>query len=431
MQHLSEKQFEDYSRQQLQASELLTVTDHIGECDECRRRIESGVNTDAAFFALRAEIFHEVAEPDPHLTTEQIAEYVDKNLSGEELLVYDDHLAACGRCALAVEDMRNFRNEIAPSLDRQYDPVPTPAATESWWRRTQTTLFSLFRLSPIPAFGGAALAVVLLAVISWLMLRKQSERYPAREIAVAPAPTSQPSSVPSPVPSATGPTALVAQLNDGERPLTLDREGRLSGADNLPSNYQNMLKKALVSQRIERSSQLKELTQRSSSLMGSSNVRTEFSLIDPVGTVLLTDRPTFRWSSMEGASYVVEVYDSKFNLLAKSLQLTNNSWTMPQSLARGEIYSWQVKAAKDGQEFTSPRPPAPQAKFRVLDQTKANELAKAKRTYGSSHLTLALLYADAGLLKESEQQLRILLKANPNSEIVRNLLRQVQTLQRD
>ena len=427
MQHLSEKQFEDYSRQQLQASELLTVTDHLSECDECRRRIESGMNTDAAFFALRAEIFREAAEPAPHLTTEQIAEYVDKNLSGEELQVCNDHLAACDRCALAVEDVRNFRNEIAPSLDRQYDPRPTSAPTES---RTQTTLFPLFRLSPIPAFGGAALAVILLAIIGWYMFRKQSEQHPAQEIAVAPAPTSQPSSVPSPVPSATEPAPLVVQLNDGEVVLTLDREGKLSGADNLPSSYQNMVKKALVSQRIERSSQLKELTQRSSSLMGSSNVRAEFSLIDPVGTVLLTDRPEFRWSSLEGASYVVEVYDSKFNLAAKSLQLATNSWTTPQSLARGEIYSWQVKAAKDGQEFTSPRPPAPQAKFGVLDQTKANELAKAKRAYGSSHLTLALLYADAGLLKESEQQLRILLKANPNSELVRNLLRQVQTLQK-
>ena len=163
--------------------------------------------------------------------------------------------------------------------------------------------------------------------------------------------------------------------------------------------------------------------------MGSANTKAEFSLIGPVGTVLLSDRPTFRWSPLEGASYVIEVYDSHFNLVAKSLQLTTNSWTTPQSLARGQLYSWQVKAGKDGQEFTSPRPPAPQAKFRVLDQAKANELGKAKRAYGSSHLTLALLYADAGLLKESEQQLRILLKANPNSEVVRNLLRQVQALQ--
>src|SRR5690348_8220264 len=37
---------------------------------------------------------------------------------------------------------------------------------------------------------------------------------------------------------------------------------------------------------------------------------------------------------------------------------------------------------KDGQEVTSPRPSAPQAKFRVLDLARANEIAKAKRDYG-------------------------------------------------
>ena len=120
---------------------------------------------------------------------------------------------------------------------------------------------------------------------------------------------------------------------------------------------------------------------------------------------------------MEGATgYVVEVYDDQFKLVASSPQLTNRSWTTPQSLPRGKVYSWQVKAIKDGQEITSPRPPAPQAKFRILDQAKANELARAKRAYGSSHLTLGLLYAEAGLLKEAEQEFRLLLRANPNSD---------------
>ena len=89
-----------------------------------------------------------------------------------------------------------------------------------------------------------------------------------------------------------------------------------------------------------------------------------------------------------------------------------------------------MKAIKEGQEITSPRPPAPQAKFRVLDQSKANELARAKRAYGSSHLTLALLYAEAGLLKEAEQELRQLRRTNPNSELANKLLRQVQSLRR-
>jgi hypothetical protein len=225
------------------------------------------------------------------------------------------------------------------------------------------------------------------------------------------------------------PAPVVAQLNDGEGVLSLDQEGKLSGADTLPPAYQNLVKKALTSQRIERSSQLQGLTRPPSSLMDSDNQSREFSVLEPVGSVSWADRPAFRWSAMEGATgYVVEVYDDQFKLAASSPQLTNRSWAIPQPLPRGKIYSWQVKAIKDGQEITSPRPPAPQAKFRILDQAKASELARAKRTYTSSHLTLGLLYADAGLLKEAEQEFRLLLRSNPNSPVARTLLRQVQSL---
>ena len=152
-------------------------------------------------------------------------------------------------------------------------------------------------------------------------------------------------------------------------------------------------------------------------------------MLEPVGNVLLTDRPAFRWSAMEGATgYVVEVYDDQFKLVASSPQLTIAHGPHRNHLARGNVYSWQVKAIKDGQEITSPRPPAPQAKFRILDQAKANELARAKRAYASSHLTLGLLYAEAGLLKEAEQEFRLLHRANPNSDLARTLLRQVQSL---
>lgn len=441
VEHLNQKQFEDYCQQQLRVAELLAVSAHLGECEACRGRIESVMNGDTTFFALRSELFGEAAEfSSPHalrahLTAEQTAEYVDRNLSGEELQVVADHLTNCEQCALAVDDLRAFRNQIAPSLEREYHPSPVPPPTKGWWRRTFASLPAVFRVSPRPAFG-AALAVLLLAVTAWLIWRMQQERAPKQEIVLSPGTSSQPAlpSQPAPVASQTEPVTpviFVAQLNDGRGQLTLDQEGKLSGVDDLPPAYQGLVKKALTTQRVERSSQLNGLARPASSLMSSDKQSGEFSVIEPVGSVLMTNEPTFRWSPMEGAtSYVVEVYDDQFKLVATSLQITKHSWSAPQLLSRGKVYAWQVKAAKDGQEVTSPRPPAPQAKFRILDQAKVNELAKARRAYGSSHLALGLLYAEAGLLQESEQELRLLLKANPNSEIARNLLRQVQALRR-
>jgi hypothetical protein len=124
------------------------------------------------------------------------------------------------------------------------------------------------------------------------------------------------------------------------------------------------------------------------------------------------------------AGYVVEVYDAQFNPASSSPRLTAARWTAPP-LARGQVYSWQVKAIRDGQEFIAPGPPAPQAKFRILDQATAAEIARARRDYGPSHLLLGLLSARAGLLAEAEQEFRMLQKANPDSEVARKLLASV------
>src|SRR6185295_19522707 len=108
-------------------------SDHLDLCQACRERVEAGLDVDAAFFALREEAFAEDGNARAHLTSEQTAEYVDKNLSGEELPVVTDHLSSCEQCVFAVEDLRAFRNEIAPSLDREYGPTSVVPATPSSW----------------------------------------------------------------------------------------------------------------------------------------------------------------------------------------------------------------------------------------------------------------------------------------------------------
>jgi hypothetical protein len=427
VEHLTQKQIEDYSLHRLTPAELLAVSDHLDECEACRLRLESGVSSDTAFVAVHQQVLSENGGR-VHLTDEQAAEYVDKNLRGEAVEFVNDHLRSCEQCAVAVRDLRDFRNEIAPSLDRECGPTTAPPVAKIRWREK---FISLFKTAPLPAFGGAVLATLLVAAIGWIIWRTPKEN--KQQIAIAPTPVVQPT--PALEPSITPEThaaAVVAQLNDGNGVLTLDQQGRLSGADKLPAAYQNLVKKALTSQRIERSSQLQGLTRASGTLMGTDSESQGFSVIEPAGNVVLSNQPTFRWSTMPGAAgYVVEIYDDQFKLVASSPESTRSSWTATTPLARGKVYSWQVKAIKDDQQVTSPRPPAPQAKFRVLDQGKANEIAQAKRAYASSHLTLGLLYADAGLLREAEQEFRLLHRANPESEIARKLLAQVQNLRRN
>lgn len=436
--HLTDKQFEDYCRQQLQVGDLIAVSEHLAKCEPCRVRVDNALNADGAFLAVRAEIFEGQDSPletSSHLELNQIEHLVDQ----DPLLLADqtvnDHLSSCEPCSLAVADLRAFRNEIATSLDRDFAPAISDLKKEGWWTHKNASLKSLLGFSPVPAFG-LALSVCLLAVVGWIVVRKVQEQNPGQELAIAP-PVASPTtpdvaSIPSPEPSeipvspSNGPASLVAQLNDGNGVIGLDSNGNLSGADNLPSNYRSLMKKTLSTGRLEKSSQLNGLARPQSALMGSNDQGSGFAVIGPAGNVLLNDKPTFRWNSLPGAvSYVVEVYDSNFKPVMSSPKLTTSTWTPPQSLTRGKIYSWQVKATKDGEEVTSPKPPAPQAKFRVLDKSKVDELERARRNYSSSHLTLGLLYVDAGLMKEAESEFRALVKANPKSDTARNLLRQV------
>ncbi|MCM3901452.1 MAG: zf-HC2 domain-containing protein [Pyrinomonadaceae bacterium] len=437
--HLTENQIEDYGRRSLSATELLSVADHLGVCESCRRQVERALSGDAAFLALRFEVFDppagiaSSARVWTHPTVEQIAEYVDGMPTGEELQVVQDHLTICEQCALAVTDLRAFKSQVAPRLNREYHPAPVRATFQSWRHRLLAFLPSPLLRSPL-AFS-SALAVLLLMVIGWLIWQAQQKK--EREVVIATPPTSftppsTPSVMPTPSPIPAPEAApVIAELNDGEGRVVLDRAGKLSGVDNLPPAYQRMVRESLTNQRLTQSSLLVGLNRPTSSLMGGDEQGNKFSVTEPVGKVMLSDRPTFRWSQLEGATgYIIEVYDKKFNLVTGSSPLTDKSWTAPQPLKRGEIYSWQVKAIKDGQEFRSPRPPATQAKFRILDQRKANELTQAQGAYGSSHLTLGLLYAEAGLLDQAEKEFQALQKANPDSELVRRLLSQLQKLGR-
>jgi hypothetical protein len=163
--------------------------------------------------------------------------------------------------------------------------------------------------------------------------------------------------------------------------------------------------------------------------MGSADSGPGFSLIGPAGTIVRADRPAFRWKSLNGAtSYVVAVFDSSFNMVASSQAQPGTEWSPVNPLKRGETYSWQVTATKDGKELVSPAPPAPDAKFKILDASKMKELEQAKRMFSDSHLVLGILYERAGLLDDAEREFKTLYSSNPKSQTARKLLHDVKSL---
>jgi hypothetical protein len=439
--HLSNNQIEDYGRHKLSAAELFSVSHHLDVCEACSRRVERALDGDAAFFALKSEAFGEeemLFSPAgrAHLTTEQTAGYIDELLAGDDLQTVKDHLIGCEQCKMAVNDLRAFRHRIAPGLNREYRP--SSVATEDRWRRVLANMPSLLPKPRTLIFGSAVASLLLILTLGlnfFVLHREETEVVETPHSPATPAVTP----VVSPTPTQGDAAAIVvAQLNDGMGQVTLDQEGNLSGIDNLSPAYLQTIKGALTNQQLEKSPLLAGLTLSGDSLVrGRDNQDGRFSIITPDGTVILSDRPTFRWRRWDGAKgYVVEVYQDDFTPVVASTQLIDNSWAVPRSLPRGKIYIWQVKAIIDGQEFTSPRQDEPvakfrildQAKFRILDQARANELEQARRTYAGSHLVLGVLYALDGLLDDAEPELRALQKANPSSVIAGRLLANVRAM---
>ncbi len=163
--------------------------------------------------------------------------------------------------------------------------------------------------------------------------------------------------------------------------------------------------------------------------MGEAGDGVAFPLVNPVGVVVRGDRPTLRWQPLSGAtSYTVTLLDSDSGATMTSPPLNATEWAVPRRLMRGGTYTWQVTAMKDGRDIISPAAPAPEARFKVLGQSKVAELERMERAKVNSHLTRGVLYAEAGLLSDAEREFASLVKANPRSPIARKLLRSVEAL---
>jgi len=199
----------------------------------------------------------------------------------------------------------------------------------------------------------------------------------------------------------------------------------------LPPEYQQMVKTALATQRVETPPTLTALIGKTSTLLGGSSEGLPFELLRPVATIVETSRPTFRWRPLLGATrYVVTVYDANLSPVESSRSLVRTDWKVSHSLQPGAVYSWQVTALKDGKEVTSPAPPVTEAKFKVLEKSTARELESVERSQAASPLILGILYAQAGLLDQAEKELRSVPDANPDSSAAHNLLSSMRALRR-
>jgi hypothetical protein len=220
-------------------------------------------------------------------------------------------------------------------------------------------------------------------------------------------------------------------LNDAGRQVTVDQHGQLEGFRDLPADLKESVRKALATRQLGASPALTGWSTGAGGLRGELEKQSTFAPLEPTDVVIETDRPRFRWRALAATiQYVVTIYDAKLRQVASSGPVTGTEWTTPNPLERGVTYSWQVSALKDGKTVVSPKPPLPEARFRILDQIAVAALVKLKESAGNSQLAMGVFYWKHGLIEESQREFQALAKANPNSPAVAELLASIRSIRR-
>ncbi|MGH9898347.1 MAG: hypothetical protein ACRD4L_05800, partial [Pyrinomonadaceae bacterium] len=213
----------------------------------------------------------------------------------------------------------------------------------------------------------------------------------------------------------------------------IDKTGNIKNFDAIPAGYAKLVRAALTTGEINITPVPAVHIGSIGSIRTSHGVISEkkrFDLLSPVGRVIKSDRPTFRWQAIPrtaGVTYKVFIADSVTNTQIESRPLTTTEWIPEQPLVQGRAYGWAVEATQKEKLFKSPIGDKSFASFSVLDKVQEDELKHGEIVGSNSHLLLGLLYAKAGLTDEAEREFKALQAANPDSRIVN---RWIQSLRR-
>lgn len=447
--HPSSELLAQYNMRTLPSGIFLTVHRHVLACPVCDEKCNLPERLSEDYAALHSALLSAPAEEAPdHLSVAEAANYIRNELGEIDLEIAESHLELCTECRERVRRLRDVRVS-SPAFE-----VNAPVR-EREERPQGFVWISPFRLGwlrtgyAIPLLACLCLIFVALAMLytktgeradtaaNPVQAESNDKRNPSSEGGRANlnGPTTGESrnsneageSVePSDGRAAPTPeTRIVSVINDNRRRITLDAKGNLSGLDDLPTGIRQEIKEMLTTGKVRLPPRPAEFDEESATLLGeSSSDGLPFRLLSPVSKVVPDNRPTFSWQPLSGAqSYIVTVADAQFNLVSTSEPLKSPVWKIPTSLKYGVTYSWQVTAIKDGERITSPVLPAPQAKFKIIASNELRELRRARSAYADSPLTLAAFYLRLGLLAEAEQELKTLVRSNPQSPVAKSLLR--------
>jgi hypothetical protein len=417
--HPSKQQIESYSGRRLSADESATVNEHLSGCEACYQQ----------FIASLASKIKFPVEIDPcqwgsfreeHLLDEEVEDYVESRLQDYEFRRANLHIRLCPRCKHDVQSFAEIRDSINRSLARRYAPVKGPSVLQKYHS-------SFIHWSPpIPARIAFLILLTLIpAVVLWSALRAGDQ---GRQ-ATAARPAEGESLLPAPIPQVSSP-ALSRQPGTGTRPGGRSiRESFDSGFTASPDKSRSSrqeIESALISKDVVMPPVIEAFDRLAPVARSADKNDDSFTALRPFSTVISEDQPTFRWTALSGAAtYTVSLYDANLHLVKTSGPLTETWWLVPEPLRRGPVYTWTVRAIKDGKEVFAPGPPT-RAEFKIIEESELIKLHY--RIKGIiSHAARGILFAQVGLLDEAETEFQNHLALRPADGRAKKLLETIRS----
>ncbi|MBL8206018.1 MAG: zf-HC2 domain-containing protein [Blastocatellia bacterium] len=422
--HLSDSQLILFQARALPSAEMIAALEHLAQCIRCRQHSHGYYQATNAYQASTIILSPAFQWRHEHLETEQIKAFVNKTLDQEDEEMAQAHLQTCPHCRAEVQDWRSFEKELQTELRTRYGLKPTPTQASPW-----KSMWPAWQWKPL--FASLLVAVLLATIV--VILNQANRKAPSPNVAAIPSPTtsaSQPSPSVSPtmLPNPTGEApeeTVIASLRDRAGIIAVTQAGSVEGLPAVAEEFRGDIVAALRTGKLDKPSLLNDLASEAGTVRGKVSNEAISQLLAPIGITVLATRPVLQWQGVEKATgYEVQIADGRGNEIAHSgiLAASTNRWQPPQSLPRGVLYAWSVRAIHEGSTTSAM---LPTGRFKVLDTAKARELNRLK-AQTNSHLALGMFYAREGMLPEAKQEMKSLAKKNPTSLVARKLLQTVQ-----
>jgi hypothetical protein len=430
--HLSTLEVKQLCVSALPEDALAAAAVHTAECQSCDQRFVEELKRQRGPVPFNFTLDPEFWFRNDHLDFDDLVGLADKSFDEETQEIINIHLSTCETCREDVRSFLAFRDATAREMHVSYGPsyyASDGIPDAPWWQQLQRE----------PVYAAAAIVLLAIAVlIGVIALSRRSEPLEAnvqdqRNPGIEQSPSLSPDPAPNVVstPSSMDNSAKVAVLNDAAGEVTIYKNGRLTGLDQVSESSRQYVARVALSEQLEPADVLRRLSAEQSSLRSNDNGRQKFRLLYPLRGVITEDRPVFRWESLpDVSSYRVYVLDADGNQVSQSEELppTQTQWKVPARLRRGQIFSWVVTAMVDGNKIVSPSASAPEMKFAILSTADFQELTRLKQS--NSHLALGVFYARTGLLDQAEREFQSLVELNPQSEMPRKLLQSVRAIRK-